>query len=764
MRPPRAASEQQTCGGWVSPLHHRPYDRSVQLTVAEQAMLGELAASRYRWGEGGRMAARTIQSKLARLITPLREAMALMDGRAPDKDQAVAALLRAGHREQRTFWGWDQVSWTRVLGTSQAAFFNEHGPQVGGGARQYMIAAAYLLGCPIDLRTLGDFKRECLARKVFGPEAVDTAVCTVVGALRSWGYSASGTTAHAATVCELLLGNRSPDLADLTAAYLDESRRAVSDERRARIYDVSRALAALGILPHPLPIATSDPGTMPRTLGDSRDESVHPEWSRWVTRWEQTSTLTRSTRRGIRICLLKVGRWLQTQTPTVTSPAQWNRDLGIAYVAAVDRMRVGDHIGPRFQTRVGAKHGQPISPRTKSAYIAAMRVFFRDLQEWGWIPTHFDPWRVFAVPRSVKALIGPAPRTIAPEVWARLLWAGLNLTVEDLPRGESCRYYPVELLRALAMVWLFAALRSDEIVRLRVGCSRWQQEDVTVPATGETLPQRAVCLLEVPVHKTGTAFTKPVDPVVGEAIEVWEKTRPVQPPAVDRKTGELVNVLFCYRARPVPREYLNRGLIPILCRKAQVPLNDVRGAITSHRARATIASQLFNSREPMSLFELQEWLGHRSPVTTRNYVALEPTRLAKAYADAGYFARNIRAIEVLIDQDVVKSAAVAKGMPWRYYDLGHGLCSYEFFEQCPHRMACARCDFYTPKESSRGHLLEAKSNLLRLRQEVPLTEEERAAVDGDLGALDRLVTRLAEEPTPSGQTPKELRACPTHQA
>jgi putative transposase len=39
-----------------------------------------------------------------------------------------------------------------------------------------------------------------------------------------------------------------------------------------------------------------------------------------------------------------------------------------------------------------------------------------------------------------------------------------------------------------------------------------------------------------------------------------------------------------------------------------------------------------------------------------------------------------------------------------------------FFEQCPHRMACAKCDFYTytPKNSSKAQLLEAKDNLQRM--------------------------------------------------
>ena len=180
------------------------------------------------------------------------------------------------------------------------------------------------------------------------------------------------------------------------------------------------------------------------------------------------------------------------------------------------------------------------------------------------------------------------------------------------------------------------------------------------------------------------------------------------------------------------------------------------GNITSHRARATIASQLFNSREPMSLFELQAWLGHGSPASTQHYVAISPTKLAKAYTDAGYFGRNLRAIEVLIDLDALKQA-VADGEPWRYYDLGHGLCTYEIFDQCAHRMDCARCDFYRPRESSLVQLLEAKDNILRFLQKIPPTDEERAAVDGDLNAIDRLTQHLADRPTPSDQTRTELK-------
>ena len=59
----------------------------------------------------------------------------------------------------------------------------------------------------------------------------------------------------------------------------------------------------------------------------------------------------------------------------------------------------------------------------------------------------------------------------------------------------------------------------------------------------------SVCLLDVPVHKTGTAFTKPVDPLLGQAIEAWQALRPAQPATLDRKTSQHVDMLFAVRAQ-----------------------------------------------------------------------------------------------------------------------------------------------------------------------------------------------------------------------
>ena len=158
----------------------------------------------------------------------------------------------------------------------------------------------------------------------------------------------------------------------------------------------------------------------------------------------------------------------------------------------------------------------------------------------------------------------------------------------------------------------------------------------------------------------------------------------------------------------------------------------------------------------MTLFELQAWLGHRNPVSTQFYANIAPTKLARAFDDAGYFERNLRAIDVVIDQDAVRRGLSDKE-PWKYYDLGHGYCTYDFFEQCAHRMACAKCSFYLPKESSKGDLLEGKENLLRLRQRIPLLEAEVAAIDDGVKCFDALLEGLKGVPTPSGQTPSEIR-------
>ena len=746
---------------WAFSLDVSGWDRRSGLTVREAAALAEIGPAGLRRSRARGTRRSGSWEALDRLTVPADQAAAVLHHDRSDVHLRAAAhatgiILQHCADTGQAYWAWTAWDWARLAGSGSREFLDSQALPTETAVRPFLVALAYLLAGFTDFQHLGMFNRLHLARLVFGAGAVEAATGEATAVLDRWGYRSQvrdGEYKLPGVLGQALLINRSPRLADLTTGAFTRllaHPSASGRQHQATLYALQRVVASLGYCDPPVRTGYNHaPGI----------EGTDPAWAGWAERWHATSPLTPKVRAIIRTIIAKAGRWLAAEHPGITEPGQWTRETCAAWVAAVDRMAVGDYVQRR--DHLHGRAGKPVSPRTKAHILMATRTFFRDGQEWEWFPRRFDPSRALAVPRSVGALIGTDPRVIADDVWAKLLWAGLNIEAADLPGTSAGSYYPMELIRALTLTWLFSGLRSDEISRLRTGCIRWQHDGLPISGNSrEILAEDAVCLLDVPVNKTGTAFTKPVDPIVGQAIEAWQALRPAQPPRLDRKTSEHADLLFSVRAHPVGKTYINRTIIPALCAKAGVPTADVRGNITSHRARSTIASQLYNAKEPMTLFELQAWLGHRTPTTTQHYAKITPNTLSKAYTEAGYFARNVRTIEVLLDRDAVASGSSAAGEPWQHYDLGHGYCAYTFFEQCPHRMACAKCDFYTPKNSSKAQLLEAKDNLQRMLASIPLTDEERAAVDDGQAALDSLLGRLADIPTPAGATPRQLGASP----
>ncbi|HEV2416998.1 MAG TPA: tyrosine-type recombinase/integrase [Terriglobia bacterium] len=140
--------------------------------------------------------------------------------------------------------------------------------------------------------------------------------------------------------------------------------------------------------------------------------------------------------------------------------------------------------------------------------------------------------------------------------------------------------------------------------------------------------------------------------------------------------------------------------------QAGVPEQDARGSITSHRARSTIATQLYNAKQPMSLFALKEWLGHQRLESTQWYAKVTPDKLTEAYLDARYFERNVAVVQVLLDRAAIETGAAAKGEAYKYVHFGHGYCANPYWAQCVHRMACQRCEFYMPGDSANAQALE----------------------------------------------------------
>jgi integrase len=741
-------------GSWRWPVDPARYDRAPLLRAAEKDAIIDLGVGSLRRLARHDPAARGWQ-QIRRLLRPLDDAAAALEApptshrRRAMLDATAVVLLRCAETG-RSYWTWTEEEWACLLGRDQHGFRKAAPGWADDAVRPYLAAHAFLLGGFTAFCRLGSFSRLTLAWRVFGRDRVNGEIGRIRSVLAGWGYRLGRDDDQLLPMvaCQMLLLNRSPYLEDLSTGLFERVRRErlLPAARGNTLHAMQRAVAELGFC---------DPPQRLTGLHSPQAGGGSPAWAEWVERWHGTSTLTPRVRGAVRATLLKVGRWLEAEHLEAADPARWTRQTCAAWIAALDRMQVGDYA----QRTAGLKGraGKPLEAATKATQLSAVRTFFRDCQEWEWMPRRFDPQRALATPRSIAALLGPDPRVIADEVWAKLMWAGLNLAEDDLPQSQAGNFYPLELVRAVTLAWLFSGQRSDEIARLRTGCIRWQHDGTEITGDSQqVLARDAVCLLDVPAHKTGTAFTKPVDPVLGQALDAWQTVRPAQPKFTDRRTGELVDLLFAFRARKVSVSYINNTVIPMLCRKAGVPAADVRGNITSHRARSTIASQLYNAKEPMTLFELQAWLGHRSPQSTQFYAKISPATLTRAYDDAGYFSRNVRTIEVLVDRDAVASGAAAAGEPWQHYDLGHGYCTYTFFEQCPHRMACARCDFYTPKDASKAQILEAKENLQKMRAMIPLTEDEQAAVDDGNAALDRLLDRLADTPTPAGPTPRQL--------
>ena len=759
--PAAAAVLRADSAAWAPGLDAGGWDRRGGLTVPEAAALAGIGPAGLRRSRARGTRRSHAWQALARLTGPVDQAVAVLRHDRSDVHlragaHAAGIILQHCADTGQAYWAWTGWDWARLAGSSSKEFLDSQALPTERAVRPFLVALAWLLAGFSDFQHLGMFNRLHLAQLVFGAEHVGAALDEATAVLDRWGYRSQvrdGEYKLPGVLGQALLINRSPCLADLTTGAftrLHAHPAAAGRQHQATLYALQHVVASLGYC---------DPPVRPGYNHAPGIEGTDPAWAGWVERWHATSPLTPKVRAIIRTIVAKAGRWLAAEHPEITEPGQWTRETCAAWVAAVDRMAVGDYVQRR--DHLHGRAGKPVAPRTKAHMLMATRTFFRDCQEWEWLPRRFDPSRALAVPRSVGALIGTDPRVIADDVWAKLLHAGLNIEAADLPGTSAGSYYPMELIGALTLTWLFSGLRSNEISRLRVGCVRWQHDGLPIPGDSrEILAEDAVCLLDIPVNKTGTAFTKPVDPIIGQAIEAWQALRPAQPPRLDRKTSEHVDLLFSVRAHPVGKTYINRTIIPALCAKAGVPTADVRGNITSHRARSTIASQLYNAKEPMTLFELQAWLGHQTPTTTQHYAKITPNTLSKAYTEAGYFARNVRTIEVLLDRDAVASGAATAGEPWQYYDLGHGLCSYTFFEQCPHRMACAKCDFYTPKSSSKAQLLEARDNLQRMLASIPLTDDERAAVDDGQAALDSLLGRLADIPTPAGATPRQLGTSP----
>jgi hypothetical protein len=388
---------------WAWPVEVGRYDRA-ELSALEQASLAGLGADLLR--RPGHRGDPDLWRPVGRLLRPLEDTRAALRWQPPPtrhnrhfaRDAVGLVLVRCGQLGT-AFWQWGPAEWAEVVGTGAQAFTRAWPCRVNEGVRPYALAYAYLLGGFTDFHLAGQFERPALARRAFGRAPVDQATGQVRQVLAGWGHHDEQP--WAGLLCHLLLVNRSPYLHELTGEVLERARRDghLTSQFTGALYRVHWALAELGHL--------TPPRTPGNTPGRVAIEGCPPGWAAAVERWYATSALTPRVRGYTRILLAKAGRWLAAAHPEITGPEGWTRQTCASWVAAVDRMHVGDHTQRAAAT--GPRAGEPLKPKTKAGYLQATRAFFRDCQEWEWIPRRFDPAPPWPPPAASRRSPAPTP-------------------------------------------------------------------------------------------------------------------------------------------------------------------------------------------------------------------------------------------------------------------------------------------------------------------------------------------------------------------
>ena len=736
---------------WRMPLVVGDYDTTPVLTGDEQAALATYVALEPTQAQS--QAGRAMRRTLGRIDHPLRAVLRVGGRRSsscasPFRGFMYGEMCRRG----TPVWAWSEAEWHDTMARAGTRGDRDLATNTG--------LAAYLLA---GILCLGDDKLRpyTVARNVFGAALLEQQVQQVCGVLsgaqgEGFGSGRQVIKSLCLVLASLLLLNRNPYLETLSHALLDRAGlvpRLQVYARGCMIERVRRALQHLGLLAPRSPLLEAGVEGL-----DSRGDAttgVAVEWAAWAVAWRARKTgLEREQRQRIFNYVLLAGRWLAAQHPEIVVPQQWTADLAQEYVAWTCAATCGAYTssGMEHQFRRKGVWGKPLGAAAIAARLGALRIFFADVQRRGHqvngavpqkIPVVFDPLDDFATPRPVKRLLQPNPRDIDPAIWAKLTWAAATLSNADLPdllRGQR----PVSFYRAAALVWVTTARRSDEIRRLRVGCVR--RDWVPEMRDEEGLPldkEEDLVYLLVPVNKTRGSFYVPLPTYTAEAIEAWQVERGArQLEQVDRKDKTLTHYLFQQRNQRMGRAFLNETLIPLLCTRAGVPQTDARGAITSHRARSTIATWL--RQAGVSLDDIAQFLGHTNPNTVKRYARENPLQFARAIRLANPFDRIV---DGLLD-----TGAVAAGKPCVFYYLGLGLdarpryCASPVWQACAHRMACVRCGTYV--DADQAEALEQQDGVLRFEVRVPLLPEEKAAASGDTQTLRTLLAEKRDLPPP----------------
>jgi integrase len=484
--------------------------------------------------------------ELGRFIQPILDCCARLNLNRQKRFALARYVLCHMAILEKPYWQWTAQEWVSLIHKTVPA---ERRAALRG---QVVVLAFHLGGYNVATQVMPNLlKSTQLVSLLWGSAVVEHSISLVRGYLLAIGYRVKETLPAGRTlgqtIVAAMLALNEPDVRRWDeAAYRaltrgDQLLGTVAPGGKRRHYALSVALAL-----HRLGIFTVDPQV--HAHGGCFEKSVAgytAEWGQWADRFAALSVAGKAGAKQLRYFVQLVGRWaLAHHEEASRSPADWDVEIAADFAAFVSNGKIGE-LEQKPSGRDAARFGTPLSPNTKASRMSMIRVFFDTLIAGGLIRRRFATRAVFRLPAHIAREAAPKPRDLHDDVWAKLLWAGLNLEQTDL--GPVLRNrYPIEMLQAIVVVWLFAGLRSNELRRLEKDCIRWEFSLLETNAEGA---QPSICYLMVPTNKYKPEFRKPVAGEVGKALEAWLAVRPTQPAILDPKTLHLEDKLFCVRGR-----------------------------------------------------------------------------------------------------------------------------------------------------------------------------------------------------------------------
>ncbi len=739
---------------WQMPLSLERYDRSPALTQAEREALSEVILHHVPRTPLLPLN-RPSTHALAHLIRPLQDVHDFKQCHPGGRASYLYCMCQQMLQTNKPFWVWSKEDWLKAIASANG----KHGIAIT------MRMTAYLL-CGL-LIIEDQYFPSHLARLVFGTTEVAKEyekVAAVIYGSDGFGYVRNTTQElHSqATLMLALLINRNPHIDALTIECLRATKQLlVYQGYQHALHQLVRALMHLKIVRETALTDLFGHVKEASAWWEYTEPDVDPIWLAWVQAYvTQTHRGVEHHRKDTFYRLLIAGRWLKKYHPEIVEPAQWDEPLAYEYVDWVCHAKRNELVleSPPIP-RDASKSQLPLQATTIDVRISVLRRFFLALQRRPYqvsgqrsqrLVLAFDPNEVLVTPENIQRQMAPNPRTLDPAWWHKLTWAAASLSAKDLPS----RSYPLAYYRAVALVWVTGARRANEIRRLKVGCvSREWAPEMCDEDGHQVEPAEDLAFLRIPVSKMRGEFWIPIPSYTADAIEVWEQLRPkLQEPRIDRKDRKPTDYLFMTRNLLMGEKFLNESIIPLLCKVAGlvdedgIPLRDAVGKITSHRARATLATWLRSNG--LSLTHIAKLLGHTDLKTLPWYLREDKYQFARAVRKHNPLNRVVTAI---LDTEAIKRGT---GEPVVFYYLGYGddgrphLCASPDYSTCIHQMQCRKCEMFVDAEQA--EVIERRPGALIIEVHIPTPSlvEENLNQEG----LGEEITKCLPAPEVPGPT------------